>query len=47
MQVVEIRNAELIRSLTEQAAAEMTATSEFVGGKPHIHAVMGLTGGLS
>jgi hypothetical protein len=84
MQVLEVRNAELIRSLTEQAAkqgitdaaivaligavddftvsttpaedptshnitsyplpAEMTATGEFIGGKPHIHAVMGVQG---
>ena len=84
MQVLEVRNAELIRSLTEQAAkhgitdaaivtligavddftvsttpaddptshnisryplpAEMTATGEFIGGKPHIHAVMGVAG---
>jgi predicted DNA-binding protein with PD1-like motif len=84
MHVLEVRNAELIRSLTEQAAAhsitdaaivtligavdgftvsttpaedptshnisqyplpaEMTATGEFIGGKPHIHAVMGVAG---
>ena len=84
MQVLEVRNAELIRSLTEQAAklgitdaaivtligavdgftvsttpaedptshnissyplpGEMTATGEFIGGKPHIHAVMAVAG---
>jgi uncharacterized protein len=84
MHVLEVRNAELIRSLTEQAAAhgitdaaivaligavdgftvsttpaedptshnisqyplpaEMTATGEFIGGKPHIHAVMAVAG---
>jgi uncharacterized protein len=83
MQVMEVRNAELIESLTRQAAehgitdaaivaligapdsfivstplpatpprtlspatlpAEMTATSEIIDGKPHIHAVMAIQG---
>ena len=84
MYVLEVRNAELIESLTRQAAelgitnaaivaligaidsftvstnpagdatahtyssyplpAEMTATGEIVGGKPHIHAVMAVQG---
>ena len=84
MYVFEVRNAELIESLTKQAAeqgiayaaivslfgaidsftvstnpagdatahtrssyplpAEMTATGEIVGGKPHIHAVMAVQG---
>src|ERR1700686_2847599 len=84
MHVFEVRNAELIESITQQAAekgiiyaaivaligpvdsfrvstnpagdatahtyssyplpAEMTATGEIVGGKPHIHAVMAVQG---
>jgi hypothetical protein len=84
MKVLEVRHAELIRSLTEQAAehgitdgaivaligavddfavstppaedpnshnisryplpAEMAGTGEFIGGKPHIHAVMAVAG---
>jgi predicted DNA-binding protein with PD1-like motif len=47
MQVLEVRNAELIRSLTEQAAEHGitdAAIVALIGGKPHIHAVMGVAG---